>query len=140
MSVIHQEGLAMPVDQELINIIINVAGNPPPHKARITAVSLLFKDLSYSAEKGGYHPVEIRLISRNDEWYFDYITDFSYMGVVYPELEREIDFSWSQQYVFLAHVGDLPVNAGRELFELWQSSFIQYHAMNVYTITVLWES
>ncbi|HFM2882977.1 TPA: DUF2787 family protein, partial [Escherichia coli] len=116
------------------------AGNPPPHKAKITAVSLLFKDQCYSTEKGGYHPVEIRLISRNDEWYFDYITDFSYMGVVYPELEKEIDISWSQQYVFLAYVGDLPVNAGRELFELWQSNFIQYHAMNVYTITVLWGS
>ncbi len=128
------------VDQELINIVIIEAGNPPPHKAKITAVSLLFKDLSYSAEKGGYHPVEIRLISRNDELYFDYITDFSYMGTVYPELEKEIDISWSQQYVFLADVGDLPVNAGRELFELWQSNFIQYHAMNVYTITVLWES
>ncbi|HFE7524802.1 TPA: DUF2787 family protein, partial [Salmonella enterica subsp. enterica serovar Newport] len=116
------------------------AGNPPPHKARINAVTLLFKDLSYSAEAGGFHPVEIRLISRNDEWYFDYITDFSYMGVVYPELEKEIDISWSQQYVFLAYAGDLPVDAGRELFELWQSSFIQYHAMNAYTITVLWES
>jgi hypothetical protein len=55
MSVIHQEGLAMPVDQELINIILN-EGNPPPHKAEITAVSLLFKDLSYSAEKGGFIP------------------------------------------------------------------------------------
>ncbi|MDZ6510313.1 DUF2787 family protein, partial [Escherichia coli] len=72
--------------------------------------------------------------------YFDYITDFSYMGTVYPELEKEIDISWSQQYVFLAYVGDLPVNAGRELFELWQSNFIQYHGMNIYTITVLWES
>ncbi|MDL6972678.1 DUF2787 family protein [Escherichia coli] len=70
MNIVHQEGLAMPVDQELINIILNEAGNPPPHKAKITAVSLLFKDLSYSAEKGGYHPVEIRIISRNDEWYF----------------------------------------------------------------------
>lgn len=135
MNIVHQEGLAMPVDQELINIILNEAGNPPPHKAKITAVSLLFKDLSYSAEKGGYHPVEIRLILRNDEWYFDYITDFSYMGTVYPELEKEIDISWSQQYVFLAHVGDLPVNAGRELFELWQFNFIQYHSMNAYTIT-----
>lgn len=96
MNIVHQEGLAMPVDQELINIILNEAGNPPPHKAKITAVSLLFKDLSYSAEKGGYHPVEIRLILRNDEWYFDYITDFSYMGTVYPELEKEIDISWSQ--------------------------------------------
>ncbi len=52
MNIVHQEGLAMPVDQELINIILNEAGNPPPHKAKITAVSLLFKDLSYSAEKG----------------------------------------------------------------------------------------
>lgn len=41
MSVIHQEGLAMPVDQELINIVIIEAGNPPPHKAKITAVSRL---------------------------------------------------------------------------------------------------
>ncbi|WP_419762006.1 DUF2787 family protein [Citrobacter portucalensis] len=130
----------MPVSQKLINILLNEAGHPSPHKTTITAVSLLFKDLSYSAEKGGYHPVEIRLISRSDGWYFDYITDFRYMGVVYPELEKEIDISWSQHYVFLAHVGDLSVNAGRELFELWQSSFIQYHAMNVYTVTVLWES
>lgn len=140
MNKIRQEGLAMPIAQELINIILNEAGSPPPHKAIITAVSLLFKDLTYSADHGGYHPVEIRLISRNHEWYFDYITDFSYMGAVCPELEKEIDFSWSQQYVFLAHVGDLPVNTGRELFELWQSNFIQYQAMNVYTINVLWES
>ena len=86
MNIVHQEGLAMPVDQELINIILNEAGNPPPHKAKITAVSLLFKDLSYSAEKGGYHPVEIRIISRNDEWYFDYITDFRYT----PNLKRKL--------------------------------------------------
>ena len=51
MNIVHQEGLAMPVDQELINIILNEAGNPPPHKAKITAVGLLFKDLSYSAER-----------------------------------------------------------------------------------------
>ena len=89
----------MPVSQELINVIFKEMVNPPQHKARIVAVSLLFKYLSYSAEKGGYHPVEIRLISRNDEWYFDYITDFGYMGTVYPELEKEIDISWSQQYV-----------------------------------------
>lgn len=67
MNKIHQEGLAMPVAQELINIILNESGNPPTHKAKIIAVSLLFKDPSYSVEKGGYHPVEIRLIYRNDE-------------------------------------------------------------------------
>jgi len=140
MNEIHQEGIAIPVAQELLNIILNKAGSPPPHKARITAVSLLFKNLTYSAEHGGYHPVEIRLISCNHEWYFDYITDFSYMRTVYPELEKEIDISWSQQYVFLVHVGDLPINTGKELFELWQFNFIQYHAMKAYTVAVLWES
>ncbi|MBN3051736.1 DUF2787 domain-containing protein [Pectobacterium versatile] len=140
MNKIHQEGYFLPVKQTLIDLLFKEMGNPPPYKTRISSVSLLFKDLTYSAERGGYHPVEIRLISRNGEWHFDYITDFSYMGTVYPELEKEIDISWSQQYVFLAHVGDLPVNAGKELFELWQSNFIQYHAMNAYTITVLWES
>lgn len=40
MNKIHQEGLTMPVSQELIHIILNEVGNPPPHKARITAVSL----------------------------------------------------------------------------------------------------
>ncbi|MBN3206434.1 DUF2787 family protein [Pectobacterium brasiliense] len=140
MNKIHQEGYFLPVKQTLIDLLFKEMGNPPPHKTRMVAFSLLFKDLTYSAEREGYHPVEIRLISRNGEWYFDYITDFSYIGTVYPELEKEIDISWSQQYVFLAHVGDLPVNVGKELFELWQSNFIQYHAMNAYTITILWES
>ncbi len=80
----------MPVAQELINIILNEAGSPPPHKARMTAVSLLFKDLTYIADHGGYHPVEIRLISRNHEWYFDYITDFSYMVRYAPNWKREL--------------------------------------------------
>ncbi len=113
MNIIHQECYSLPVKQALIDLLFKEMGDSPPHKTRITAVSLLFKDLTYSAERGGYHPVEIRLISRNDEWHFDYITDFSYIGTVYPELEKEIDISWGQQYVFLAHVGDLPVNAGK---------------------------
>lgn len=120
MNVIHQEGLVMPVVQELINIILNEVGNPPPHKAKITAVSFLFKDLNYSAEAGGYHPVEIRLISRNDEWYFDYITDFSYMGTVYPELERKLILAgvsnmsfWLMSVTCLLTPGKRYLNCGR---------------------------
>ncbi len=36
------------------------------------------------------------------------------------------------------HQEGLAMPVDQEL--LWQSNFIQYHAMNVYTITVLWES
>ena len=57
MNFIHQKGLAMLVDQKLTDIILNEAGSLPLHTARITVVSLLFKDLNYSAENGGYHPV-----------------------------------------------------------------------------------
>lgn len=60
------------------------------------------------------------------------------MGTVYPELEKEIDISWSQQYVFLAYVGDLPVNAGRELFELWQSNFIRKRQRSTVLTLIYW--
>ncbi|MFP1454338.1 DUF2787 family protein [Escherichia coli] len=46
----------------------------------------------------GFHPVQ--WLIEDNEWYFDYVTDFSYMGRVYPELEKEMDFCWSGQYCF----------------------------------------
>ena len=137
MNIVHQEGLAMPVDQELINIILNEAGNPPPHKAKITAVSLLFKDLSYSAEKGGYHPVEIRLISRNDELYFDYITDFSYQGLGQDaELCKELDFNFLDGEHYLQGWGPLPPTEAHELFHMWQGAFLAYAQLGFFTVTV----
>ncbi|SQA97264.1 Protein of uncharacterised function (DUF2787) [Cedecea neteri] len=108
----------MPVSQELINIIFSEICKKPPLKPNNYAITLLFKDINYSFENGGFHPVEIRLISRNDEWYFDYITDFKYMGID-PELEKEIDISWSQRYVFLSYAGDLPTRGrARRLHDL----------------------
>lgn len=139
MNVIRQEGLSMPVSQELINIIFNQIASRPPVSPNIRAVTLLFKDVNYSAENGGYHPVEIRLTSRNDEWYFDYITDYKYVGL-YPELEKDIDFSWSQRYVFLSFFGDLPPGEGRNIFDLWQRNFVHYHFLEVYSLNVMWES
>ena len=136
----HLAGMALPISPELPDLLRSVVREQQLDLTHLSTLTFNFRSPGYSAETGGVHPVELRLIRGLYGWVFDYITDFSYMGVVYPELEKEIDISWSQQYVFLAYVGDLPVNAGRELFELWQSNFIQYHAMNVYTITVLWGS
>ncbi|TSH83736.1 DUF2787 family protein [Pantoea sp. paga] len=55
--------------------------------------------MNYSAKNGGFYQVEIRLFSRNDEWCLDCITNLIYM-VTDPELEKEIDISWSQRYTF----------------------------------------
>lgn len=139
MNIIHQEGYHLPVNQKLIDLLYKEAERISPIKQQWKAASFIFRDSSYNAETGGYHPVEIRLIRKEEQWYFDYVTDFAYIGRVYPELEKEIDFSWSQQYAFYAGLGDLGHKAGCELFELWQTNFIQYYDMDVYTVQILWE-
>ncbi|WP_156292698.1 DUF2787 family protein [Serratia oryzae] len=138
-NIIHQEGYRLPVNQQLIDLLYKELGNIPPMKQALKAASLIFRDSSYNAETGGYHPVEIRLVRKDEQWFFDYVTDFAYMGRVYPELEKEIDFCWSQRYAFHAGLGDLGHRAACELFTLWQSNFIQYYNMGVYTIQFLWE-
>ncbi|WP_089534904.1 DUF2787 family protein, partial [Escherichia coli] len=105
------------------------------------AVVINFRDPDYSAESGGFHPVEIRFIRKNNEWYFDYVTDFSYMGRVYPELEKEIDFCWSGNYVFHYLIGDISLAAERnELWSLWERNFMEYRSMGIYRVTVTVES
>ncbi|HHQ4308979.1 TPA: DUF2787 family protein [Serratia fonticola] len=138
-NIIHQEEYRLPVNQKLIDLLFKEMKAQSSMKQQVKAASFIFRDSSYNAETGGYHPVEIRLVRKEERWFFDYITDFAYMGRVYPELEKEIDFSWSQQYAFHAGLGDLGHKAGCELFELWQSNFIQYYDMDVYTIQFLWE-
>ncbi|EOI7431010.1 DUF2787 family protein [Yersinia enterocolitica] len=140
MNKIYQEGYYLPVKQALIDLLFKEMGTPPPMKSTLLAVSFIFRDIDYSPDNGGYHPVEIRLNHDNDQFYFDYITDLAYMGHVYHELEKEIDFSWSQRYVFYAGIGDLAHRDGCELFVLWQSNFINYWQMGVYTSQILWES
>jgi hypothetical protein len=48
------------------------------------AITLNFRDPSYSAETGGYHPVEIRLENKSELWQIAYITDFSFQGSPFP--------------------------------------------------------
>ncbi|EPC3745670.1 DUF2787 family protein, partial [Salmonella enterica] len=98
------------------------------------------RDPDYSAERGGYHPVEIRLVHLEDEWCLDYATDFGYVGNVYPELEKIIDISWSQGYVWHCRTGDLSPSEARALYTLWEHNFLSYHASGVFTTRVMWES
>lgn len=140
MNIIHQENYTLPVSQKLIDLLYQEMGEIPPMRHKLFGVSFIFRDIHYTPNKGGYHPVEIRLIRQNDQWYFDYITDLSYQGNIYPELEKELDFSWPQRYVFHARLGDLPYQQGCELFELWQTNFLSYWHMGVYISTIVWEN
>ena len=69
--------LTLPVSvdlQDTLNRVINESGKWTP---MIQSVVINFREKSYSPENGGYHPVEVRITRLNDQWVFDYITDFS---------------------------------------------------------------
>ncbi|ENC2564369.1 TPA: DUF2787 family protein [Escherichia albertii] len=137
--VFKQSGLNLPMSQAFIAILKSVISLSSQNEVNYHGVILNFRDPQYTAENGGFHPVEIRLIRCNDGWYFDYLTDFSFIGTVWPELEKEMDISWSQGYVWHYLMGDLEYEEGGALFELWQRNFIQYWKMKIYTVSVQWE-
>ncbi|MCW8349325.1 DUF2787 domain-containing protein [Vibrio sp. ZSDZ65] len=96
-----------------------------------------FRDASYSAEKGGFHPVEICLNKHSDgAWHYSYITDFAYIGNHYPELERGLDFDFSRGEWFTHHqqgwASIKEDSAAKELYQLWEHNFLAYMAMEAY--------
>lgn len=61
-AVIQPAGFVLPVSLQLFDMLMAEAGEIPASKHRVTAVTLNFRDPDYSVERGGYHPVEIRLV------------------------------------------------------------------------------
>ncbi len=98
-----------------------------------TGFCILFKDPGYSAETGGFHPVEIGL---NPTGKLLYITDFAYVGrQPYAELVKELDFDFQHRVVQQAG-RDYSISNGVSLYKLWESNFLAYYAMDVYVVTV----
>ncbi len=128
------ERLLLPVSvdlQDVLNIIVDRS-----HKLTSSTQSLVinFRDSTYSAESGGYHPVEIRLVKTGEQWVFDYITDFSYVGYPYPELVKEVDFDFSSGlanflYQFEESITDEQVH---EFYSIWESNFLSYVEMDAF--------
>ncbi|HIH5427776.1 MULTISPECIES: DUF2787 family protein [Morganellaceae] len=141
---IHQSGLRLPIAQAFSQLLLHELNNSVINSAidltLVRAVTMNFRDPLYSAETGGFHPVEIRLLRLHEQWLFDYVTDFSFMGNYYPELEKELDVCWSQGYIYHFMMGDIDEEEGGALFELWQRNFIQYHKMKCYEVSIQWET
>jgi hypothetical protein len=84
----------------------------------------------------GYHPVEIRIVKLN-QWFFDYITDFCYVGSGFnTELTKEIDFDFTNSVGFQLYNGYHKLIELSELFQLWQSNFIEYVEQDIFTISI----
>ncbi|MEZ9565371.1 DUF2787 family protein [Vibrio artabrorum] len=94
-----------------------------------------FSNKHYSAEHGGYHPVEVALAKGvNNLYSILCITDFSFNGYPYPTLERDIEFDFTHATVFTRYSGLKSISAPNthKLYTLWESKFIANLAKGVY--------
>lgn len=96
-----------------------------------------FRDKSYNAKNGGFHPVEIALTKEADNtWQYAYITDFAFVGSHFPELAKEIDFDFLSAEWFASYEGRYTSikgnDAALELYSLWECNFLAYVEMDSY--------
>jgi len=132
----YRGGFALPVAQTLLVLLCQEVANTSLDLERLTQLTFNFRNPGYSAEQGGVHPVEIRLIRGLDGWLFDYVTDFSYQGLGQDaELCKELDFNFLDNEHYMQGWGPLRLAEARELFDLWQTNFISYCRLECFTVT-----
>lgn len=126
---IQNSGYLLPVSDQLVAIIQREIDQSSVDTS--SGFTLNFRDPDYSAESGGYHPVEIAV---DEQGRILYITDFAYFGSgPYAELDKEIDFDFG--YKVFQHMGrEFPIERGASLFELWQSNFCDYVERQVFEV------
>ena len=133
----HRDGISLPVSQALLALLSQEAERTDLDLGRCTQLTFNFRNPGYSAEQGGVHPVEIRLVRGLDDWLFDYVTDFSYQGLGQDaELCKELDFNFLDGEHSMLGWGPLRLAEARELFDIWQSNFIAYCRLECFSVTV----
>lgn len=123
---------AMP--SELYTLINQVLMTAEPKSSN--AITLNFRDPEYSAEAGGFHPVEIRLEKQDAHWRMVYMTDFAFHGYPIPELIKDIDICFNSNQVYSSLCGWMCPQECKELIKLFIENFISYHSMDVYQVRV----
>jgi hypothetical protein len=96
-------------------------------------VALNFRDPKYSAEHGGYHPVEIHVDSKGDVLC---ISDFSFAGIP-PFVELGIELDWSFEHDYFRQFDSMyDLECGRGLLGLYLANFTAYYNSGVYEVEV----
>jgi len=128
MHTLNTSACSFPLEAFLLKHLNQLLAQYP----NASSVTVNYRDPDYSVETGGFHPVEIRI----NQGRLDYITDFSFYGSGhYAELGKEIDFDFEQR--IFEHMGQaFSLEAGRELFVIWQGNFISYLKMELFDITL----
>lgn len=131
---IHYDGLALPVSTKLVHQLQNLLNQ---NQIKSETVTLNFRDPTYSAKRGGFHPVQIRLEQHDNMWHFCYITDFAYIGSgSYAELAKELDFDF-QSGVFQNLFGVFPIEQATDMYQIWEGNFLYYYLeLEAFTVSI----
>ncbi|MCP3128809.1 DUF2787 domain-containing protein [Shewanella sp. KJ2020] len=100
------------------------------------AITLNFRDPDYSAEDGGFHPVEVRLEKQQEHWRLVYVTDFAFRGHPFPELVKDIDICFNSKQVYSLFSGWIGERECRALIDLFTQNFATNFVMGVYKVKV----
>ncbi|MEH8161981.1 DUF2787 family protein [Aeromonas allosaccharophila] len=137
MTIPFAGDFALPVSQALMSILDQELVRSGMVLNGKSSLVFNFRDPDYGPVRGGFHPVEIRLLMRKDRWQFDYVTDFSYQGPEeMAELVKEIDFNFLSEEYYLLRYGQMGPESARELYTMWESNFVSYYQMGVFTVSV----
>ena len=128
------ERLLLPVTANLQQKLEHIATQHNLPTTSTSALTFNFRDTGYSAENGGWHPVEIRIEQENDQWHFSYITDFSYVGHPYPELAKEVDFDFDNGIASFLFMKQVPISCDdvMDFYQMWEMNFLAYVEMEVF--------
>lgn len=128
---IKTTGYVLRIEKALIDILEKEIDKNKSQYDNSCAIN--FRDPTYSAKTGGYHPVEIRI---NQQDVIQYITDFSYVGQEeLTELAKEIDFDFASG--ILEQFGRcFPLENAYELFPVWQQNFVAYYNSGVFEVSI----
>ena len=127
------ERFLLPISIDLQNALNRICNESGKVSSSTQAVTVNFRERAYCPESGGYHPVEVRITRLNDQWIFDYITDFSYCGLM-PELEKEIDFDFGHGVAYIRYMGEVPITESSvaEFYSMWETNFLGYIGMDCF--------
>jgi hypothetical protein len=119
------------LDPEFVSVMNNLLKDTVLDTSEVIAVN--FRDPSYSASNGGYHPVEIHVDS---DGVLLCLTDFAYCGAP-PMVELGIELDWSfDQGSFRQFDNMYDLACGRSLLGLYLANFTAYYHAGVYQVEV----
>ena len=142
MKLTFDQSQCFSVPEKLHSILNTELAKQADPDSSSLGITFNFRDLDYSAESGGYHPVEIRVTKHsnlNNLWRIDYLTDFCLIGSPYPELVKDIDVCFQTKQIYTQFGIGMSKQEADEFLAMFLNNFISYVEMDVFTVKITFD-